>query len=109
MEPPNENNKENSKGIGKIKIKKAVKESYTLLKVLGNKKNAEKKEIRVKTNMKAYLEIGLERLTGSSNKQKITIKENMRTISVEEQQPTINQLPKINKVNFVAVGQEFLT
>ena len=57
----------------KIKIKKALKESYTLLKVIGNKKNAEKKDIRVKTNVKAYLEIGLERLTGSSNKQKITI------------------------------------
>ena len=45
MEPPNENNKDISKGIGKIKIKKALKESYTLLKVIGNKKNAEKKEL----------------------------------------------------------------
>src|ERR1044072_6421092 len=111
MEPPNENSNENSKEAGKkkIKIKKVFKDSYALLKVVGNRKNADNKDIGVKTNMKAYLEIGLERLTGSSNKQKITIKESMQKINLEEQQPTINRLPKINKIKRPAVGPHFPT
>jgi len=124
----NENNDNFSRGIHeKTSMRKVFKDSYNLLKVsrspskkLDNesKNKKEKKDTRIKTNMKAYLEVtkqGLERLSWSSttkhNKQKITIKENMQTINdscLEEQQPTINQLPKINKVNFVAaVGQKF--
>ncbi|CAG8464852.1 5135_t:CDS:2 [Funneliformis caledonium] len=108
---------------GKTSIKKGLKDSYNLLKVnripssskstVENEKNKkEKKGIRLKTNMKAYLEVtrqGLERIAWSSttkhNKLKITIKENMQTINdscLEEQQPTIHRLPKFNKVNFVA-------
>lgn len=105
---------ENSKNGKKVKIKKVFKETYALLKVGGgNKKNTEKNDTRVKPILKAYLEVGLEKLSGTStkhNKQKITIKENMQKINnscLEEQQPTINLLPKFNKVNFVAaVGQK---
>ncbi|GBC10480.1 hypothetical protein RclHR1_09660004 [Rhizophagus clarus] len=93
---------ENSKNGKKVKIKKVIKESYALLKAVGEKKkNTEKNNGRTKTNFKAYLEEKL--LSGNStkhNKQKITIKENMQTInnSCLEEQPTINLLPKFNKV-----------
>ncbi|CAI2172189.1 11219_t:CDS:2 [Funneliformis geosporum] len=128
MRSSNENNDEFSKRVhGKTNMKKVLKVSYNLLKVnhipsssksnVENENNKkEKKGIRLKTSMKAYLEVtrqGFEKLSWSSttkyNKQKITIKENMQTINdscLEEQQPTINRLPKFNKVNFVAaVGQ----
>jgi hypothetical protein len=107
---------ENSKNGKKVKIKKVIKESYALLKVVGgNKKNTEKNDTRVKTNLKAYFEAKLSGTSTKHNKQKITIKENMQKINnscLEEQQPTINLLPIFNKVNFVAaVGQKkiFLT
>ncbi|CAB4376934.1 unnamed protein product [Rhizophagus irregularis] len=93
---------ENSKNGKKVKIKKVFKETYALLKVGGGNKKKEKNV--TKPNLKAYLEVGLEKLSGTStkhNKQKITIKENMQQINnscLEEQQPTINLLPKFNKV-----------
>ncbi|RIA92768.1 exocyst complex component Sec6-domain-containing protein [Glomus cerebriforme] len=105
MESTNENNNENSKGVRKLKLKKMLKDSYTLLKVDVTMKNIEKmKDVRIKPKLKSYLDVSLEKLSGSStkhNKQNITIKENMQTINnscLEEQQPTINRLPNFNKV-----------